>query len=484
MESRFSVLVRVRPLIREDVEVGTQTRASAKSATICAKCHEDEQRLFLVKPHYDDREFTFDTVLSPGASQAQAYAKAAEGIVSEVTNGYNGTIMAYGQTGSGKTFTVFGSRRAIEHTGRTLHEEAGVVHRAVDQIFEFIKSNIEEAQFQIKVSFLQIYMETISDLLADNSPPTGLQIREDPKSGIFISGLTQLPIRSSSELLSLIHEAARLRSSGPTAMNKTSSRSHAILQILLEQRWIESDRSEDSKRRRVKKGLLTFVDLAGSERLSKSGSEGVRLSEAKNINKSIAALGNCISALASAAEGSPAHVPFRDSKLTRLLTDSLGGNSKTCIYACVGPSLINYDETFSTLLFATRAMKIRTFVQLNEKIDVKVSDLSGTGLIERNAILENQISSIRQEAETLRSQLASRSPSHSPGISQALDTSQSPNMSTLTGLSQEDAEDKPDIRERQLVARFSHMIQHLQAELARKNIEIAQLRAQQDLRYY
>jgi hypothetical protein len=129
-------------------------------------------------------------------------------------------------------------------------------------------------------------------------------------------------------------------------------------------------------------------------------------------------------------------------------------------------------------------MKIRTFVQLNEKIDVKVSDLSGTGLIERNAILENQISSIRQEAETLRSQLASRSPSHSPGISQALDTSQSPNMSTLTGLSQEDAEDKPDIRERQLVARFSHMIQHLQAELARKNIEIAQLRAQQDLRYY
>ena len=481
MESRFSVLVRVRPLIREDVEVGTQTRASAKSATICAKCHEDGQRLFLVKPHYDDREFLFDTVLSPGASQAQAYSQAAASLVSEVTNGYNGMIMAYGQTGSGKTFTVFGSRRAIEHTGRDLHEEAGVVHRAVDQIFEFIKANIEEAQFQIKVSFLQIYMEAISDLLAES--PAALQIREDPKLGIFISGLTQLPIRSPSELLSLIHEAARLRSSGPTAMNKTSSRSHAILQILLEQRWIEDD-SADSKRRRVKKGLLTIVDLAGSERLSKSGSEGVRLSEAKNINKSIAALGNCISALASAAEGSPAHVPFRDSKLTRLLTDSLGGNSKTCIYACVGPSLLNYDETFSTLLFATRAMKVRTFVQLNEKIDVKASDLSSTGLIERNALLENQISSIRQEAETLRNQLASRSPSHSPGISQALDTSQSPNMSTLTGLSQEETEEKPDLRERQLVAKFSHMIQHLQAELARKNIEIAQLKAQQDRRYF
>ena len=465
------MLVRVRPLIREELD---PSKAASKSSQVCTKCHEDCQRLFLVKPFYDDREFSFDTVIPPSASQADSYTKAAETIVSAVTDGYNGTIMAYGQTGSGKTFTVFGSRKAIEFIGgRNTHEEAGIVQRAVDQIFQFIKENIDEAQFQIRVSFLQIYMETIADLLASSQPPGGLQIREDPRSGIFVNGLTQALIRNPAELLTLIHEAAKLRSTGATAMNKSSSRSHAILQLFLEQRWIEAESTEDVKRRRVKRGLLTLVDLAGSERLSKSGSEGVRLSEAKNINKSIAALGNCISALAS--HGSIAHVPFRDSKLTRILTDSLGGNSKTCIYACVGPTLTNYDETFSTLLFATRAMKVRTFVQLNEKVDVKAGDLSGTGLIERNAVLESQISSMRQEAENLRTRLAGRS--QSPVTSQGLETTQSQNMSTLTGLSAEDAEDKSDARERHLVSKFSHIIQHLQAELARKNIEIAQLKS-------
>jgi hypothetical protein len=256
-------------------------------------------------------------------------------------------------------------------------------------------------------------------------------------------------------------------------MNKNSSRSHAILQVFVEQRWLEGDEEEEEvRKRRVKRGLLTIVDLAGSERLSKSGSEGARLSEAKNINKSIAALGNCISALA--ANGSGSHVPFRDSKLTRLLTDSLGGNSKTCIYACVGPSLANYDETYSTLLFATRAMKIRTFVRLNDKVDYRMGTWNEPGLVERNALLETEISTIRQEAESLRSQLAQRSPSPSPAVSQVLDPSQ--NLSTITGFSQELGEEKAEARERELVSKFSHIIQHLQAELARKNVELELLK--------
>ena len=476
MESRFTVLVRVRPLIREDVDTSAQSKTGSKASAICTKCHEDGKRLFLVKPYYDDREFCFDTVLSPEAGQEEAFEKAAEGIVKEVTQGYNGTIMAYGQTGSGKTFTVFGSRRALEATSKSIHEEAGVAPRAVNHLFEYIKANIEEAQFQITVSFMQIYLETITDLLSATQTPGGLQIREDPKSGIFINGLTQALIRSPQELLGMIREAARVRSTGATSMNKNSSRSHAILQVFLEQRWIEGeDLSDEVKKRRIKRGLLTIVDLAGSERLSKSGSEGVRLSEAKNINKSIAALGNCISALSSST--SAAHVPFRDSKLTRLLTDSLGGNSKTCIYACVGPTLFNYDETYSTLLFATRAMKVKTFVHLNEKVDFKLSDPSEAGLIERNALLESQISSIRQEAESLRSQLAQRSQSPSPTVSQVMETTPSQNISTITGFSQDYGEDKGEFRERELVSKFSHIIQHLQAELARKNIEIAHLRA-------
>ena len=467
MESRFNVLVRVRPLIREDMDI--QAKTSSKASAICTKCHEDGQHLYLVKPLYDDREFAFDTVLSPEASQQFAYEKAAEGIVKEVLQGYNGTIMAYGQTGSGKTYTVLGSRRALE-SGSS--EEVGVTSRAVTQLFDFIEANIDEAQFQVHVSFLQIYMETLSDLLSSSHPTGGLQIREDPKTGIFITGLTQAIIRTPQELHTLIRDAARLRSSGATGMNKHSSRSHAIIQVVVEQRWLEGSEDEECRKRRMKKGQLTIVDLAGSERLSKSGSEGTRLTEAKNINKSIAALGNCISALASNASGSTAHVPFRDSKLTRLLTDSLGGNSKTCIYACVGPSLINFDETYSTLLFATRAMKIRTFVRINDKVDYRADTWASASLVERNAVLESQISSIRQEAESLRSQLAQRTPS--PAVSQVFDASQ--NLSTITGFSQELGEDKNDARERELVSKFSHIIQHLQAELARKNIELEVLR--------
>ena len=470
MESRFTVLVRVRPLIREDVD--SSAKAAAKGTAVCTKCHEDGQRLYLVKPLYDDREFAFDTVLSPEAGQQEAHEKAAQGIVKEVLQGYNGTIMAYGQTGSGKTYTVLGSRRALE-SGKV--EEAGVASRAVTQLFDYIEANIEEAQFQVSVSFIQIYMETLSDLLTSTQPAGGLQIREDPKNGVFINGLTQVLIRTPQELQALIRDAAKLRSVGATAMNKNSSRSHAILQVFLEQRWLEgSEEEEEIRKRRVKRGLLTIVDLAGSERLSKSGSEGTRLSEAKNINKSIAALGNCISALAANGAGSPVHVPFRDSKLTRLLTDSLGGNSKTCIYACVGPSLANYDETYSTLLFATRAMKVRTFVRLNDKVDYRMGVWNEAGLVERNALLETEISTIRQEAESLRSQLARGSPSPSPAVSQVLDPSQ--NLSTITGFSQELGEEKAEARERELVSKFSHIIQHLQAELARKNVELELLR--------
>jgi hypothetical protein len=181
-------------------------------------------------------------------------------------------------------------------------------------------------------------------------------------------------------------------------MNKNSSRSHAVLQVFVEQRWTDEEEEKGKKgavkKRHHRKALLTIVDLAGSERLSKTGSEGMRLQEAKNINKSIAALSNCISVLAS--EKSLNHVPFRDSKLTRLLTDSLGGNSKTTICACIGPSLDNYEESYSTLLFATRAMSVRTYVKMNEKVEYKVLEgdksartLDGdTQLIKKNSMLK------------------------------------------------------------------------------------------------
>ena len=205
--------------------------------------------------------------------------------------------------------------------------------------------------------------------------------------------------------------------------------------------------------------MLTIVDLAGSERLSKSGSEGLRLNEAKTINKSISSLGNCIAALSEGNNMS--HVPFRDSKLTRLLTDSLGGKSKTCMYACIGPSLLNYDETFSTLLFATRAMNVRTHATLNENIDYKLTG-SSEGIIQRNLLLETHNNQLKHELDQLRSKVQS-SPSPIMGD----------NSYIASSLLHDEC--KCEEKHKELISKFTHMIQYLQGEIARLNIVIANL---------
>jgi kinesin family member 5 len=460
MESRLSVYVRVRPLIKEDIALQKKVSLPENSPNTCTRCLDDNKRILLTKPYYDDREFVVDRVLSSEITQEESYELVGQNIVNEVIQGYNGTIMAYGQTGSGKTFTVFGSRSAIESYGIENHPESGIVPRSLHHIFEYITENIDEAQFQVTVSFMQIYMEVLTDLLIKTKQPKStLQIREDPKTGIFINGLEQVSVQNEFEVMRIISEAAKARSTSSTSMNKNSSRSHAILQVVLEQRWIEEG---PPKKRRIKKGLLTIVDLAGSERLSKSGSEGLRLSEAKTINKSISALGNCIAAL---AEGNNiSHVPFRDSKLTRLLTDSLGGNSKTCMYACIGPALLNYDETYSTLLFATRAMNVRTHVKLNENIDYKVTG-SSEGIIQRNLLLETHNNALKQELEEIRNKIQF-SPSPILGDN------------SYTANSYLNEECKCEERNKELVSKFTHMIQYLQGEIARLNVVIANLQTE------
>ena len=174
---------------------------------------------------------------------------------------------------------------------------------------------------------------------------------------------------SEKELLNLIKHGTKNRITGSTTQNLTSSRSHAILQILIEQKWVENEKNEKKKIRHYKKSLLTIVDLAGSERISKSESKRERLEEAKKINKSISSLGNCINSLANNTNLS--HIPFRDSKLTRILTECLGGNSKTAICACVSPYLMNFEESITTMQFASRAIKIKVNPHIFEKIDIK-----------------------------------------------------------------------------------------------------------------
>jgi hypothetical protein len=405
------VVVRVRPPIPEDIK-----QCYGSEYIDCTTLSEEGKQIILSRQAYEDRVFTFDKVLGQNSTQEEMYLVIGKPVVEDILLGYNGTILAYGQTGTGKTFTIFGPgswepelRKKPErpmsydmNCDWTQDPQGGVIPRAVDQLFQHIRENADRIEFHVTVSFCQIYMETIMDLI--DPTKNNLTIREDPKLGIFVDNLTQIEVNDPQEIFQLLKEGAQNRAISATNMNKVSSRSHVILSITVEQKPYESNDASKGEAA-VKRGTLTIVDLAGSERVAKSGSEGQRLEEAKKINKSLSALGNCVAAL---TDENISHVPFRDSKLTRLLTDSLGGNAKTCLVATIGPALWNYDESYSTLTFATRAMSVKNHAVINEVVDFKA--LSGNlqrkisvienekyKLLARNVDLEREIALLRKE---------------------------------------------------------------------------------------
>jgi len=312
----------------------------------------------------------FDHSFDPNTSQEVIFDVIARPIVEDVLKGVNGTVFAYGQTGTGKTYTM-GILQTI--TGAN-SKDAGVVPRALQQIFNHrVESGLS---MEVTMSFIQIYCETIQDLLApgnfsgENEAVGNLQIREDPGKGFYVKGLTEYKITSYSEAEGLINLGLENRAMAPTLMNTTSSRSHTVLTVKVVFAGTSLKRS----------GKLLLVDLAGSERIRRTTSSGVRLSEARSINASLSALGNVIAALAVDNK----HVPFRDSKLTRLLQDSLGGSASTALIATVGPAPINEAESLSTLMFASRCMHVKSQPVFNEEIDymdmcakLQVSAMSG-----------------------------------------------------------------------------------------------------------
>jgi len=259
-------------------------------------------------------------------------------------------------------------------------ETCGIVSRSLYRIFDATTRDSAKYEYRVMVSFLQLYMERITDLLAPEKD--NLHIREDPKTGVYVENLSQVIATSPAEVLYLISEGVRNRATSSTLMNQTSSRSHVILRVTVEHSLRQQKTEKPAaKPPSVKRGLLTIIDLAGSERVSKSGSEGVRLEEAKTINKSICALGNVIASLADPAAS---YVSFRDSKLTRLLTHSLSGNCLTSICATLNPLSLHFDESFSTALFASRAMAVNTKACINESEHFLVPD--GTGIDENNVM--------------------------------------------------------------------------------------------------
>ncbi|CAH0387740.1 unnamed protein product [Bemisia tabaci] len=298
--------------------------------------------------------FTFDGVYDSPATTEQIYNEAAYPLVEGVLEGYNSTVFAYGQTGCGKSFSMQGVEEPPS--------QRGIIPRAFEHIFEAI-SLVEDIKYLVLVSYLEIYNEEIRDLLSEDKKKK-LELKENPERGVYVCDLSHHAVHDVSECRRLMATGQQNRSTGSTLMNSDSSRSHSIFTVAVEMMPIRQCLQTMSMSHcSIRRGKLSLVDLAGSERQAKTGATGDRLKEATKINLSLSALGNVISAL---VDGKAKHIPYRDSKLTRLLQDSLGGNTKTLMLACLAPSDYNYDETLSTLRYANRAKNIHNKPHINE----------------------------------------------------------------------------------------------------------------------
>ncbi|CAG5928389.1 unnamed protein product [Menidia menidia] len=302
-------------------------------------------------PSEPQKTFTFDAVYDANSKQRDLYDESVRPLIDSVLAGFNGTIFAYGQTGTGKTYTMQGAWLDPE--------KRGVIPNAFDHIFTHISRSQSDKQYLVRASYLEIYLEEIRDLLDPNHGiARGLELRESPDTGVYVQDLTSCVCKSIKEIEEVMNVGNQARAVGATDMNEHSSRSHALFLIT-----VECSQPGPDGRKHIRVGRLNLVDLAGSERQTKTGVQGERLKEAAKINLSLSALGNVISAL---ADGRSGHVPYRDSKLTRLLQDSLGGNAKTVMVATLGPASLHYDETLTTLRYANRAKNIQNQPRVNE----------------------------------------------------------------------------------------------------------------------
>ncbi|XP_011006148.1 PREDICTED: phragmoplast orienting kinesin 2-like [Populus euphratica] len=396
-EHNVQVIIRLRPLSSSEISVQGH-----------GKCVRQESCQTITWTGHPESRFTFDLVADETVSQEKMFKMAGLPMVDNCMGGYHSCMFAYGQTGSGKTHTMLGD---IEGGTRRHSVNCGMTPRVFEYLFSRIQKEKEvrkdeKIKFTCKCSFLEIYNEQILDLLDPSS--TNLQIREDVKKGVYVENLKEIEVASARDVLHQLIQGAANRKVAATNMNHASSRSHSVFTCIIESKW----ESQGVTHHRFAR--LNLVDLAGSERQKSSGAEGERLKEATNINKSLSTLGLVIMNLVSISNGKSHHVPYRDSKLTFLLQDSLGGNSKTIIIANISPSLCCSLETLSTLKFAQRAKFIKNNAIVNE-------DASGDVIVMRLQIqqLKKEVSRLRSlvngGAENLDSDTSSLSFLGSPG---------------------------------------------------------------------
>uniref|UniRef100_A0A3Q4GV28 Kinesin family member 15 n=1 Tax=Neolamprologus brichardi TaxID=32507 RepID=A0A3Q4GV28_NEOBR len=355
----IKVFVRVRPLTRD---TGLTTDGDQN---LCLSVTSPNTIRLLSKP--EPRTFTYDHVADMDTTQDAVFSSVAKNIVESCMNGYNGTIFAYGQTGSGKTFTMLGPSELDNFTD----DLRGVIPRSFEYLFFLINREVERSSqsksFLCKCSFIEIYNEQIYDLL--DTASASLFLRENIKKGVFVEGVVEKFVNSAAEAYQVLSMGWRNRRVASTSMNRESSRSHAVFTMTLE------SKESINEVVNIRMSQLNLVDLAGSERQKDTHTEGSRLKEASSINRSLMCLGQVIMALVDVSNGKNRHICYRDSKLTFLLRDSLGGNAKTYIIANVHPGSKCFGETLSTLQFAQRAKLIKNKAVINEDTQGNVKQL-------------------------------------------------------------------------------------------------------------
>ncbi|KAL7989581.1 hypothetical protein Chor_012247 [Crotalus horridus] len=367
-DRQTQVALRIRPISMAELEEGatliahkvddqiTSPEATKTPHTIYPNPNPFLQMVVLMDPMEDpddvlranrsrEKSYLFDVAFDFAATQEMVYRATTKGLIEGIISGYNATIFAYGPTGCGKTYTMLGT----DH-------EPGIYVQTLNDLFHAIEETSNDMEYEVSMSYLEIYNEMIRDLL---NPSLGyLDLREDAKGFIQVAGITEVSTINAKEIMQLLMKGNKQRTQEPTAANRTSSRSHAVLQVTVRQKSRIKNIMQE-----VRIGRLFMIDLAGSERASQTQNRGQRMKEGAHINRSLLALGNCINALSDRT--GVKYVNYRDSKLTRLLKDSLGGNSRTVMIAHISPASSAFEESRSTLTYAERAKNIRTTVKRN-----------------------------------------------------------------------------------------------------------------------
>ncbi|AQK74805.1 P-loop containing nucleoside triphosphate hydrolase superfamily protein [Zea mays] len=487
------VAVNIRPLITVELQDG---------CTDCVTVTPGEPQV-QIGPHV----FTFDHVYgSSGPSSSLIFEQCVHPLIDALFSGYNATVLAYGQTGSGKTYTM-----GTDYSGEG--NCGGIIPQVMDTIFRKVDTSKDGSEFLIRVSFIEIFKEDVFDLLDANQAAVRLdagsmakasapgrvpiQIRETATGGITLAGVTEAEVKSKEEMASYLTRGSSSRATASTNMNRQSSRSHAIFTICVEQKRTSgtSDKSANGDYD-ILSSKFHLVDLAGSERAKRTGADGHRLKEGIHINKGLLALGNVISALGDEKKRKEgAFVPYRDSKLTRLLQDSLGGNSKTVMIACISPADINAEETINTLKYANRARNIQNKAVVNrdpataemQKLRSQLEQLqtellfsrSGSAALEELQLLQKKVSLLELKNSELNNELKEKELSYEQLAERARAAQLERDQlmlkieSVRNGKSLDDIENIDNDQDMDLLKGYISKIQQLESELMRQNFSNA-----------